>query len=51
MTKQQIINFHWSEYHPLDCVALGRKYFPNKKYWELTQNDINIIVTKENNLS
>lgn len=47
MKDQEIIDFIWNDYHPLTRVELGRKHFPDKKYWELTQENINEIVTKE----
>ena len=51
MTQKEIIDFLWDDYHPLTRVGLGRKYFPEKKYWELTQENINKIVTTENKIS
>jgi len=48
MKKQEAIEFLWKDYHPFDKVSLGRKYFPNKHFSEITIEDINEIVIKEN---
>lgn len=51
ITKRETINLIWDDYHSLDKVELGIKYFPNKKFYELTQKDIRTIVTKQNSIS
>lgn len=51
MNQKEIIDFLWNDYHPLTRVELGIKYFPEKKFWELTQSNIEKIVTTENKIS
>lgn len=51
MSQKEIIDFLWNDYHPLTRVELGRKHFPEKKFWELTQSNIEKIVTTENKIS
>lgn len=36
----------WDNLHPLDRVELGKKYFPEKSYYELTKKDISDIFCK-----
>lgn len=45
--ERDFVQLWWDDLHPLEGVELGKKYFPDKHYSDITKEDIQVIFDNE----